>query len=52
MHSYDRADFFKEVLERLRKGLESLRARKVRIGGRWYWDLKPDYKFGERIVIE
>lgn len=49
---YDRDDFFKEVLERLRKRLESLRARKVRIGGKWYWDLKPDYKFGERIVIE
>jgi len=29
-----------------------LKAERVRIGKRWYWRLKKDYKFGEVIRIE
>ena len=49
---YDKNGFFKKVLEKLRAELKRLGSKKVRIGNRWYWDLKPDYKFGEVIRIE
>lgn len=51
---YDKDDFFKGVLERLRIALNSSRAKKKIIGNRWYWDLKPDYTYrsGEEIRIE
>jgi len=48
---YDKNDFFKNVLEKLRLELKSLNARKITVGKKWYWDLKPDYKFGEVIKI-
>lgn len=44
---YDRDDFLKKFLERLRGRLERLGARRVRRGNAWYWDLKPDFKPGE-----
>jgi len=49
---YDKEDFFSKILERLRKRLMELKAERVRIGKRWYWRLKKDYKFGEVIRIE
>lgn len=49
---YDTNNFFREVLERLKMRLADLNAKRVRIGKKWYWDLKSDYKFGERIEIE
>ncbi|AKG91275.1 putative nucleotidyltransferase [Geoglobus ahangari] len=49
---YDRDDFFKGVLKRLKKRLKELGSKRVRMGKRWYWVLKPDYKFGEVIKIE
>lgn len=48
---YDKDDFFKEILEKLRMELDSLNAKKIKVGKKWYWDLKPDYKFGEVISI-
>ncbi len=48
---YDKDDFFKNILEKLRLELKSLNARKIKVGKKWYWDLKPDYKFGEVIKI-
>jgi uncharacterized protein len=44
---YDRGDFLKGFLGRLRRRLEQLGARLVRRGNAWYWDLKPDFKPGE-----
>jgi len=49
---YDKNQFLENVLT-------ELKARLVRLGGRrisideekWYWDLKPDYKFGEEINL-
>ncbi len=44
---FDRDQFFAGILERLRKRLQELGARRVWRGDWWYWDLKPDYKPGE-----
>lgn len=39
-------------LNKLSKKLEKMGARKIFLGdGRWYWDLKPDYKLGEVVEI-
>lgn len=47
----DREGFFQGKLESLRQRLHELGARKVRRNGDWYWDLKPDLKPGEAIVL-
>jgi len=40
------------VLERLRRRLRELGARRVVVPGKgWYWILKPDAEFGEVIRI-
>jgi predicted nucleotidyltransferase len=49
---FDREGFFKGVLDRLRKKLNELGARRVKLGRRWYWILKDRYEFGEVITIE
>ena len=49
---FDRDEFFKKVLDRLRKRLEELGARRIRLGKLWYWVLKEKYRFGEVIDIE
>ena len=48
---FDRDEFFKKVLDRLRKRLEELGARRIRLGKLWYWVLKEKYRFGEVIDI-
>jgi predicted nucleotidyltransferase len=48
---YDRDGFFKTVLDRLRERLQTMGAKRVRQGKVWYWDLKPDYQWGEVIEI-
>jgi len=49
---FDRNSFFGEILTKLRDKLMRLGARKIRIGKKWVWDLKPDYKWGDVIQIE
>ncbi len=49
---YDERGFFAGVLERLRRRLGELGAKKVRAGRRWYWVLKEPYRPGEEIIIE
>lgn len=44
---YDRGEFLKGFLDRLRRRLEQIGARRIRRGNAWYWDLKPDFKPGE-----
>lgn len=44
---YDRDDFFKRFLERLRMRLAELGSHRIWLGSAWYWDLKPDFKPGE-----
>jgi predicted nucleotidyltransferase len=48
---HDRDGFFAGVLDRVRASLGRLGARRVRTGRTWYWDLKPDFRWGERIEI-
>jgi len=49
--AYDKDDFFMKILGRVRKRLEELGSKRVRMGRKWYWILKPDYRFGEVIRI-
>lgn len=44
---HDKNGFFESVLDRLRARLKELNAKRIHLGKKWYWDLKPDYKPGE-----
>jgi len=48
---YDREDFFRGVLDRLRERLKELGSQRVWKGKMWYWVLKPDIKPGEIITL-
>jgi hypothetical protein len=48
---FDRGGFFAGVLERLRERLQELGAERKQLGRLRYWDLKPDFKPGEVIVL-
>lgn len=48
---YDKDDFFKKRLERLKSRLKALGARRVWRANAWYWDLKPDFKPGDIIEL-
>jgi len=48
---YDKKDFFKAYLEDLKEKLKKLGARKIFYKGGYYWELKPDYKYGEIIEL-
>ena len=39
------------VLDRLRQRLRELGSRRVWRGDAWYWDLKPDYRWGDVIEL-
>jgi predicted nucleotidyltransferase len=49
--AYDKDDFFKDILENVRNRLKELGSKRISMGKRWYWILKPDYRFGEVIRI-
>lgn len=48
---YDKNEFFSKRLERLRKRLRELGAKRVWKGNIWHWVLKPDYQPGEVIEL-
>ena len=48
---YDKGGFIERILRDIAERLERLGARRVRLGKRWYWILKRDYKPGEVIEI-
>lgn len=48
---YDRDGFFSKILNRLRRRLIELGARRIWKGDFWYWELKPDYKPGEEFEL-
>jgi hypothetical protein len=48
---YDREDFFRKELNLIRERLKRLGARRIWKGNAWYWDLKPDYKYGDEFEI-
>jgi hypothetical protein len=48
----DRDGFFQAVLEEMRVRLRELGSRRVYLSdGNWYWDLKPDFRYGEIVEI-
>jgi len=48
---YDRGNFFKNYLKKLKSKLDSLGAKKIKRRGFWFWVLKKDYKLGEVFSI-
>ncbi|RMF38473.1 MAG: nucleotidyltransferase domain-containing protein [Chloroflexi bacterium] len=48
---YEREGFFSAILERLRASFQRLGARRIRRGKIRYWELKPDYTYGEVFEI-
>jgi predicted nucleotidyltransferase len=49
---FDRDDFMKKTIDRVRARLRELGARRIWRGRRWYWVLKPEVKVGEVLEIE
>ncbi len=47
----DKDGFFANELERLRKRLNVLGSKRINRGNAFFWDLKPDYKPNEDIII-
>ena len=48
----DRDAFFETVLDAMRARMRELGSRRVFLDdGSWYWDLKPDFRFGEVVEI-
>ena len=48
---FDRDATLQKRLERLRQRLVELKARRIRKGGGYYWQLKPDFKPGDKIKL-
>ena len=48
---FDRAGFWHSYIRDFQRRLDNLGARKIVVGDRWYWDLKPDYRPGEIFEI-
>jgi hypothetical protein len=48
----DRGRFFEEVLAGMRARMRELGSRRIYLpDGSWYWDLKPDFRFGDVVEI-
>jgi predicted nucleotidyltransferase len=47
----DDEGYLARALDDLRRRLGRLGARRIWVGTRWYWDLKPDYRRGEIIRL-
>jgi len=49
---YDVDDFIENKMESLRKKLKKMGSKKIFLDGtRYFWDLKPNYKLGEVVII-
>ena len=49
---FDRGRFFEEVLAGMRERMRKLGSRRVHLpDGSWYWDLKPDFRWGDVVEI-
>jgi predicted nucleotidyltransferase len=48
----DRARFFEDVLTAMRERMRELGSRRIHLpDGSWYWDLKPDFRWGDVVEI-
>ena len=49
---FDRQQFFQSVLDGMRARMQELGSRRVSLpDGSHYWDLKPDFRFGEIVEL-
>jgi uncharacterized protein len=48
---FDRGGFFGERMLHLRERLNALGSKRIWKGNAWYWDLKPDYKWGDEFEL-
>lgn len=48
---FDKGSFIQKVFSDIKERLEELGAKRIWIGNKWYWDLKPDFKPGEVVEI-
>jgi predicted nucleotidyltransferase len=48
---YDRGGFFASELAALKGRLDKLGSKRIWKDDSWYWDLKPDFKPGDEIVL-
>ena len=48
---HDPHGFLRRNLDGLRRRLQALGARRIRLGNAWYWELKPDLKPGEVFTL-
>jgi len=48
---YDRGELLRGYLDDLARRLQILGARRVPFGGGYYWELKPDFRWGDRIEL-
>lgn len=48
----DRRGFFASVLAEMRERMRALGSRRIHLAdGTWYWDLKPDFRFGDVVEL-
>ena len=48
----DRGSLFEDVLAGMRERMRELGSRRVHLpDGSWYWDLKPDFRWGDVVEI-
>ena len=48
----DRDGFFEKILSEMRERMRELGSRRIYLDdGSWYWDLKPDFRFGDVVEI-
>lgn len=48
---HDRRGLLRDYLDDLARRLQALGARRVPFGGSYYWELKPDFRWGDRIEL-
>jgi len=49
---FDRGGFFGNVLNAMRERMRALESRRKYLpDGTWYWDLKPDFRYGEDVEL-
>lgn len=50
---YQKDRVFEKILKKFKEKLKKLKSKKVYLpDGKWYWDLKPDWKPGEEVEIK
>jgi DNA polymerase sigma len=48
---FDRGHLLRDYLDDLGRRLRAMGARRVPFGGGYYWELKPDFRWGDRIEL-